>query len=150
VIETYFGAPYIYGPQVVSILENTGGNQAIDNALTGLRRRRASTSTRPRSTRSPTRRRPSPRCSRRDEALLRDGERRGFDDFTLYLMLGARLDPVTALRAADAFAAGSSTAYTIDGGTTCFRAAVTGVNPASDSSSRGCSRLGREDARREG
>ena len=35
VIQTYFGAPYIYGPQVVSILENTGGNQAIDNALTG-------------------------------------------------------------------------------------------------------------------
>ena len=30
VIETYFGAPYIYGPQVVSILENTGGNPAVD------------------------------------------------------------------------------------------------------------------------
>ena len=55
-----------------------------------------------------------------------------FDDFTLYLMLGAHLDPVTALRAADAFKAGSSTAYTTSAGKTCFRAAVTGVNPASE------------------
>src|SRR5204862_6252288 len=54
------------------------------------------------------------------------------DVCTLYRMLGARLDALTALRAADAFAAGSSTAYTTAGGTTCFRAAVTGVNPASE------------------
>ena len=133
VIQTYFGAPYIYGPQVVSILENTGGNQAIDNALTG-----------------PT---PTTRIYLDPTAVnqvadtpppvpaLQAGETKlssetvndeDFDDFTLYLMLGAHLDPITALRAADAFAAGSSTAYTTDGGTTCFRAAVTGVNPASD------------------
>ena len=35
VIETYFGVPYIYGPKVVSILEDTGGNKAIDDAITG-------------------------------------------------------------------------------------------------------------------
>ena len=46
-------------------------------------------------------------------------------------MLGARLDPITALRAADAFAAGSSVPYTADG-TTCFRASVDGVNTESD------------------
>jgi hypothetical protein len=133
VIQTYFGAPYIYGPQVVSILENTGGNQAIDDALTG-----------------PT---PTTRIYLDPTAVnqgagtpppvpaLHAGEKKlpsetvndeDFDDFTLYLMLGAHLDPVTALRAADAFAAGSSTAYTSDGGPTCFRAAVTAVNPASE------------------
>jgi hypothetical protein len=132
VLQTYFGAPYIYGPQVVSILENTGGNQAIDNALTG-----------------PT---PTTRIYLDPTAVnqvadtpppvpaLQAGETKlssetvndeGFDDFTLYLMLGAHLDPITALRAADAFEAGSSKAYTSDG-TTCFRAAVTGVNPASE------------------
>jgi hypothetical protein len=117
----------------VSILENSGGNQAIDNALTG-----------------PT---PTTRIYLDPTAVnqvadtpppvppLQAGETKlssetvndeGFDDFTLYLMLGARLDPITALRAADAFASGSSKAYTIDGGTTCLRAAVTGVNPASE------------------
>jgi hypothetical protein len=133
VIQTYFGAPYIFGPRVVSILENSGGNQAIDNALTG-----------------PT---PSTRIYLDPTAVnqtpgspppvpaLQAGEKKlssetvsdeGFDDFTLYLMLGARLDPVTALRAADAFQAGSSTAYTTSDGKTCLRAAITGVNSASD------------------
>jgi hypothetical protein len=132
VIQTYFGAPYIFGPQVVSILENTGGNQAIDDALTG-----------------PT---PTTRIYLDPTAVnqvadtpppvptLHAGEKKlssetvndeDFDDFTLYLMLGAHLDPVTSLRAADAYAAGSSTSYT-SGGTTCFRAAVTAVNPASE------------------
>jgi hypothetical protein len=46
-------------------------------------------------------------------------------------MLSARLDARTALRAADAYSAGSSTSYTT-GGTTCFRASINGVNPASD------------------
>ncbi len=132
-IQTYFGAPYIYGPQVVSILENSGGNQAIDDALTG-----------------PT---PTTRIYLDPTAVnqvagtpppvpeLQAGEKRissetvndeGFDDFTLYLMLGAHLDRITALRAADAFSAGSSTAYTNEDGTTCFRAAVEGVNSESD------------------
>ena len=133
VIQTYFGAPYIYGPQVVSILENTGGNQAIDNALTGP---------------APTTRiyldptavnqvgdTPPPVPARHAGETKLSSETvndEDFDVFTLYLMLGARLDALTALRAADTFAAGSSTAYTTAGGTTCFRAAVTGVNPASE------------------
>jgi len=133
VLQTYFGAPYIYGSEVVSILENAGGNNAIDTALTG-----------------PT---PTTRIYLDPTAVnqvadtpppvpsLRAGETKlstetasdeDFDDFTLYLMLGARLDPVTALRAADAYKAGSSTSYTTSGGKTCFRASVTGVNPASE------------------
>jgi len=136
VIETYFGAPYIYGPQVVSILEHTGGNRAIDDAITGP---------------TPTTRiyldptavsqvadtpPPVPELRAGEKAFsseaVEDGDFDVFDDFTLYLMLGARLDPITALRAADAFAAGSSTPYTTDKGTTCFRASVDGVNAESD------------------
>jgi len=132
VIQTYFGAPYIYGPQVVSILENTGGNQAIDSALTGptptTRIYLDPTAVNQVADTPP----PVPALHAGETKLASEtANDEGFDDFTLYLMLGARLDPITALRAADAFAAGSSTAYT-SAGTTCFRAAVTGVNPASD------------------
>jgi hypothetical protein len=132
VIETYFGAPYIFGPQVVAILESDGGNHAIDAALTG-----------------PT---PTTRIyldptavnqvadTRPPVPLLHGDEKRfphettqdeDFDEFTLYLMLSARLDAPTALRAADAYSAGSSTSYTT-GSTTCFRASITGINAASD------------------
>ena len=48
-----------------------------------------------------------------------------FDNFTFYLMLAAKLDLPTALRAADAFSTGSQVAYTRDG-RTCFRAAMKG------------------------
>jgi hypothetical protein len=54
-----------------------------------------------------------------------------FDDFSLYLMLAARIDLPTALRAADAYASGSAVRYT-RGTTTCFRAAVVGDNERAD------------------
>src|SRR4029078_970272 len=94
VIQTYFGAPYIYGPQVVSILENTGGKQAIDKALT-----------RPH---PPTRSSLDPTAVNQvadtppPVPALQAGETKlssetvndeGFDDFTLYLMLRAHLEP---------------------------------------------------------
>jgi hypothetical protein len=46
-------------------------------------------------------------------------------------MLSARLDPPTALRAADDYAAGSEVDYR-QSGATCFRATVAGVNGPSD------------------
>ena len=132
VVETYFGAPYLFGPQVVSILESDGGNQAIDNALTGP------TPT-TRIYLDPTAVNQVPDTPPPVPALHGDEKRfahetaqdEDFDEFTLYLMLSARLDAPTALRAADAYSAGSSTSYTT-GGTSCFRASITGVNPASD------------------
>jgi hypothetical protein len=136
VIETYFGAPYIYGPQVVSILEHTGGNQAIDDAITGptptTRIYLDPTAVNQVADTPP----PVPALQTGEHAFSSETVEAGdfdvFDDFTLYLMLGARLDPITALRAADAFAAGSSTPYTTDAGTTCLRASVEGVNPESE------------------
>jgi hypothetical protein len=132
VIQTYFGAPYIYGPAVVRILESTGGNQAVDNALTGPTPTTRIYLDPTAANQVPGTPPPVPSLHAGETKLSTETEAdEGFDDFTLYLMLSARLDPVTALRAADAFAAGSATGYT-SGSTTCFRAAITGVNPASE------------------
>jgi hypothetical protein len=131
VFETMMGAPYIFGPQVIGILDSTGGNSAVDDALVG-----------------PT---PSSRIYLDPTALddstpapavpaLRAGEKKfstgsddddEFDDFTLYMMLGARIDRPTALRGADAFASGSEALYT-RGGTTCIRVAMEGRDAASE------------------
>lgn len=131
VVETYFSAPYILGPQVIRVLDAVGGNAAINAALTG-----------------PT---PSTRIYLDPTAVndtpeipavpsLKDGETKlskfsnnddAFDHFTLYLMLAARLDRPTALLAADAFLGGSEVLYSRSGGT-CFRAALVGVNEKSD------------------
>jgi len=132
VIQTYFGAPYIFGPTVVSILQSDGGNHAIDEALTG-----ATPNSRiyldPTTVNQVAAPPPPVPALHGDERRLPNEttQDENFDDFTLYLMLSARLDAPTALRAADAYSAGSSTSYT-SGGTTCFRASITGVNPASD------------------
>jgi len=132
VIQTYFGAPYIFGPQVVAILESDGGNRAIDDALTG-----PTPTTRiyldPTAVNQVADTPPPVPLLHGDEKRLANETRQdeNFDEFTLYLMLSARLDAREALRAADAYSAGSSTSYTT-GGTTCFRASITGVNAASN------------------
>jgi hypothetical protein len=129
VIETSFSAPYIFGPVVLRVLDTNGGNQAVNDALTG-----------------PT---PSTRIYLDPTAInrpalppppvpsLADGEKKisesssdnedSFDDFMLYLMIASRLDASTALRTADAFASGSSVFFTHNN-TTCFRASLKGLN----------------------
>ena len=131
VVGTYFSAPYVFGPQVIRVLETSGGNTAINAALTGP------TPT-TRIYLDPTAVSDSPTAP--DVPALRPGETKvknqsandeNFDDFTLYLMLGARMDRPTALLAADAYSAGSEVLYR-RGGVTCFRAAVVGRTASSD------------------
>jgi hypothetical protein len=130
-VTTYFSAPYIFGPPVIRVLDASGGNTAINAALTG-----------------PT---PSTRIYLDPTAVkdaptmpavpaLKAGETKlpkfssnddSFDNFTLYLMLAARLERATALLAADAYSGGSELLYTRSG-VTCFRAAIDGVNAKSD------------------
>ena len=131
VVATYFSAPYIFGPQVVRVLEAISGHASINAALTGPTP----------STRiylDPTAVNGAPAIP--EVPLLSTGEKKlptfssnedSFDDFTLYLMLAARLDRATALLAADAYSAGSEVLYTRSG-TTCFRATLDGVNARSD------------------
>lgn len=131
VVSTYFSAPYIFGPQVVRVLDSIGGHAAINAALIG-----ATPSTR--IYLDPTAVSDTPPIPK--VPALNAGEKKlptfssnddGFDHFTLYLMLAARLERATALLAADAYAAGSEVLYTRSG-VACFRAAVDGVNTRSD------------------
>jgi hypothetical protein len=131
VVSTYFSAPYIFGPQVVRVLEAIGGHAAINAALTGPTP----------STRiylDPTAVNAAPTLP--EVPSLKEGEKTlptfsrnddVFDHFTLYLMLAARLDRATAMLASDAYSSGSEVLYTRSGAT-CFRAAVDGVNARSD------------------
>ncbi len=125
VVGTYFSAPYVFGPQVVRVLESSGGNTAINAALTGP-------TLTTRIYLDPTATSPAPLPP--PVPALNAGEKKlststsdddNFDDFTLYLMLGARLDRPTALQAADAYSAGSEVLYRRSG-VTCFRAAIVG------------------------
>jgi hypothetical protein len=131
IVDTSFSAPYIFGPQVIRMLEAGGGNTAIDNALTGpvpsTRIYLDPTAVHVTATMPP----PIP--------ALRPGEKKltvfsanddSFDNFTFYLLLAARLDRPTALLAADAYATGSEVLYT-RAGVPCFRAAIVGMTPDS-------------------
>jgi hypothetical protein len=127
VVDTYFNAPYIFGPQVIRVLQAQGGNAAVNAAISG-----ATPSTRiyldPTAV-SVTKTRPALPALQPGETklpnLTNDDEQ--FDDFSLYLMLAARIDVPTALRAADAYSSGSEVLYK-RGPTSCFRAAVVGDN----------------------
>jgi hypothetical protein len=131
IVDTYFDAPYVFGPEVIRVLEAQGGNAAVNAALTG-----ATPSTRiyldPTAVNEAPTPPPVPQLEAGESKLA--GESKNdteFDNFTLYLMLAARIDLPTALRAADAYSAGSEIAYT-RGTSTCFRAAVAGVTPAAN------------------
>ena len=131
VVGTLFNAPYIFGPELVRVLDATGGNSAINAALTG-----PTPTTRvyldPTAVSHTTPLPPTPALKPGEKKLpVTSANDDSFDDFTLYLMLSARLDRPTALRVADAYAAGSEVVYT-RGGATCFRAAIVGVDPGSD------------------
>jgi hypothetical protein len=127
VVDTYFNAPYIFGPQVIRVLEAQGGHAAVNAALTG-----ATPSTRiyldPTAVGVAPKPPAVPALLPGEQKLRRTStEDAQFDNFTLYLMLAARVDLPTALRAADAFSAGSEVLYTRRG-STCFRAAIAADN----------------------
>jgi hypothetical protein len=133
VVGTLFGAPYIFGPQIIEVLESNGGNTAINNALTG-----PTPSTRiyldPTALNETPTMPPVPALQAGEKKLSTGSGNNNddeFDDFTLYLMLGAHVDTTSALRAADAFSAGSEVLYT-KSGKTCFRAAVDSASPAGE------------------
>ena len=124
VVDAFFSAPYIFGPEVVRVLEATDGNAAIDAALTG-----PTPSTRiyldPTAAGDAPAIPPVPSLRADEKKIKMSSDDDQFDDFLLYLMLSARLEPLTALRAADAYSSGSEALYT-SSGRTCFRASIAG------------------------
>ncbi len=132
VVETLFSAPYIFGPQVIRVLEATDGDSAIDAALTG-----PTPSTRiyldPTAVGDAATIPPVPALGAGESKVTTAlGNEDAFDNFTLYLILAARLGPSTALRAADAYSAGSEVIYEV-GDRTCLRASIAGRNARADS-----------------
>jgi hypothetical protein len=132
VVETYFDAPYVFGTPIARVLAARGGNAAVDAALDG----------KPPSTRiyfdpssightpDPP---PVPELLPGEKKLKTYGHNdESLGDFDMFLMLAARLDLTTAIRAADAYKSASTIAYELDG-KTCFRAAFAGVNRESNS-----------------
>jgi len=130
VVSAAFGAPHVFGEPVTQVLAAEGGNASVDAAIDGP----------PPSTRiyfdpgAVKQAKPIPPVPDLDDDEQRlpalDDRDDHFDNFTFYLMLAAKLDLPTALRAADAFSTGSQVAYT-SGGRTCLRAAINGVTRAS-------------------
>jgi hypothetical protein len=124
VVEFVSGAPYIFGPPIVSVIDEVGGNRAVDAALRGPP---PSTSMYfdPSAVNDTVDPPPAPKVQAGEKLVpLFQGDT-SFDAFQLYLMLSARVDAADALRAIDGFAAGSSIVYE-KGGAVCFRAAVRG------------------------
>jgi len=131
VVETYFDAPYIFGTPIAQVLAASGGNEAVDAALDGktpATRIYFDPSTVAHTPDLP----PSPDLLSGEKKLKTYGANdESLGDFDLFLMLAARLDLPTALRAADAYKSASQIAYERNG-KTCFRASVVGGNHASN------------------
>jgi hypothetical protein len=106
IVTLLFSAPYEFGPPTLSILEHTGGNRAIDEALQG-----PVPSSRvfilPAALNDPIRVAP-PSVPAGSKAA---GDPESFGPFETYLMLAMRIDPQRALEAADVVEGGRATAY---------------------------------------
>jgi hypothetical protein len=133
VVETFFGAPYVFGPEVMKVLVASDGNTAVNDALTGATPSTAIYLDPTAINTDPPALPAVPALAAGEKRVKLDdsGNDDAFDPFLLYLMLSARLDPSTALRAADAYRTGSNAFYR-RGSQTCFRARVVGINHAAD------------------
>jgi hypothetical protein len=112
------GAPYEFGPATVKVLFESGGNEAVNEALTGsVPSSEVFTETGDITTPVAVDTPPIP------PGGVADGRPETFGPFETYLTLALRLDPGRALEAADAVGGGSAVTYK-SGGATCYRVAV--------------------------
>jgi hypothetical protein len=119
-VQLIFAAPYELGPLTIRMLIADGGNAAVNKALTGPTPTSADfvqaglVAPPPPSLRAPT-------IAEDEEA---SGPPEAFGAFELYVMLAARDDPSTALRAADAVLGGRAQGLRWHG-RYCYRAMLT-------------------------
>ena len=106
IVTLLFSAPYEFGPPTLSILEHTGGNRAVDEALQG-----PVPSSRvfilPAALNDPIRVAAPPVPAGGKAA----GDPESFGPFETYLMLAMRIDPQRALEAADVVEGARAAAY---------------------------------------
>ncbi len=128
VVETYFGSPYIFGTALIEAISARGGNAAVNAALTGPTPTTAiyfdptAVGATPASV-------AAPRLAPGDRRVTGPAANDNLDPFTFYLILAARLDQPTALRATDTASAISTVLYT-HAGTECFKASVDAADHA--------------------
>ncbi len=124
-IDLLLGAPYEFGPSTVRVLLESGGNAAVNDALTG-----PTPSTEVYSEPGDV----SPPVPVDPPAPSADGIVQGdpesFGPFETYLMLALRIDPARALAASDLVAGGRAITF-VSNGLTCYRASLATDDDAS-------------------
>jgi hypothetical protein len=116
IVSFLMSAPYTFGPATIEVLDATGGNAAVDRAISGPTPN-SMLYIEPGALDPPTRV-SAPQLPPGAEQV-RPPE--SFGPFTLYLALGARLDPERALTAADVVSGGQAITYKL-GNKICYRA----------------------------
>jgi len=118
IVDVLSGAPYEFGPATVRVLVASGGNRAIDAALTGPTPSSGVFTAAGDVTAAVAVDAPLPPA---DGVAVGDPE--PFGPFEMFLTLSMRLDPLRALEAADVV--GGGTAITFQSrGVTCYRVSV--------------------------
>jgi hypothetical protein len=108
-------APYAFGPATLTVLDASGGRQAVDNAISGPTPG-TSMFLQPGDVRSDT--------DVKDPKVPSGGKRVDtselYDAFSVYVTLAMKLDPARALKAADAVTGGRAVTFKRDN-TVCYR-----------------------------
>ncbi len=121
IVTLVFSAPYRYGPPVLNVLAADGGNENVDRAF----RRGVFTQklfiepSAPLSESKPLKV-ADPKLTTGEKAV---GKPDGYGAFDLYLLLGSRIDPGSALGAAVDWAGGRARTFRV-GGRLCMRSVV--------------------------
>lgn len=112
------GAPYEFGPSTIRVLLNSGGNAAVNQALTGPTPSTA-VYVDPGDVSAPTK----VDVPALPAGAVKSGDPEVFGPFETYLTLAQRIDPGRALLAADVVAGGRAVTYKSKG-STCYRVVV--------------------------
>ena len=124
-VDLYFGAPYAFGPSTIRVLLESGGNDAVNDALTGATpSTEVFTSTGDVDPPVPV----DPPAASPDATNIAPPET--FGPFEMYLMLALRIDPARALQAANLVGGGRARSFESNG-ITCYRVAVAPNDAAS-------------------
>jgi hypothetical protein len=125
IINLLIGAPYEFGPSTIRVLFEAGGNDAVNDAITGPVPStevfsQAGDIDPPVPVDAPA---PSP------DGIVK-GDPESFGPFEMFLMLALRIDPVRALAVSDFVAGGRAITFESNG-ITCYRVAVAPTDSAS-------------------
>ena len=121
IVTLVFSAPYRYGPPVLNVLAADGGNRNVDRAFRrGVFTQKLFIEPSAPLTESKPLRVADPKLKAGEKAV---GKSDGYGAFDLYLLLGSRIDPGSALGAAVDWAGGRARTFRADG-RLCTRSVV--------------------------